>query len=300
VRGPRLHGEERPEGGHAGAEAAEDGGVRPAEVRRLDQAEDDPSEREHDQRRPGRVDRRAAAPSGALRHPRIEDRDHRRRERNVDVEDGPPARVLRQPPAQHRPRRHHQGRKGRPRADGPPLPFRGDGGADQGEAVRHEHCRAQPLQAARRDELPDRGGEPAPRGREREEGDPRGEDAPPAEAVAERSPRKEERRQEEGVHLDHPLRAGDVRPEVGLKHRKRHVHRRPVDERQARPENARGDHPGLRAPRAGVRQRRRSDQRLVARRPHRQGHAPPPGSPSLVRSGPVLAAPPPAGVRVPS
>ena len=88
------------------------------------------------------------------------------------------------------------------------------------------------------------GSKSAPRGRESEKRDTDQENAASSVVISEGSADKQKRREQERVRFDDPLHVNDRRVQVRLQRRQRHVHNRAVDERHARSERCRGQHPG--------------------------------------------------------
>src|SRR5690349_21132277 len=76
---------------------------------------------------------------------------------------------------------------------------------------------------------------------------------PAPDAVAERAADEQETREHERVRLDDPLHVGDGRPELALERRQRDVDDGPIDEREARPQDRRREHPRARRVRTGLR-----------------------------------------------
>ena len=69
------------------------------------------------------------------------------------------------------------------------------------------------------------------------------EDPPAAEAIAERAAEQQERGERDEVRVDRPLQTRDVGLQVAADRRQRDVDDRAVEERDARAEHGRGDHP---------------------------------------------------------
>ena len=89
--------------------------------------------------------------------------------------------------------------------------------------------------------------------------EPGEEDPAAAEAVAERAAEEQERGERDEVRVERPLQTGDVGLQVAADRGQRDVHDRAVEERDARPEHGRRDHPA---------RRRRTEAELAAGRSH--------------------------------
>ncbi len=131
-------------------------------------------------------------------------------ERQVDEEDGPPGDQIDQAATQHRAQGARGGAGGGPDADRPSFRLAGEGGAQDGEAVRHQQGSPGALDEARCDQPRQAGRQRAAQRGQREQGGPEDQDAPPPETVPGRAACQQEgaQRQEIGVH--HPLQGAGV------------------------------------------------------------------------------------------
>jgi hypothetical protein len=123
--------------------------------------------------------------------------------------------------------------------------------ADEREARGNQQRAPQPLRQARGHQKRQGRRQRAGRGGEPEEARAGDEDAAQSVSVAERAANEHERAEHQQVAGHHPLHASGGRTEVPLHCRQGEIDHGAFDERKARPEDSRRQHPGLVAPWTG-------------------------------------------------
>ena len=181
---------------------------------------------------------------------RLADREQGRqhgadRDRDVEVEDRPPADVLGEEAAEHRPDRQRQRRDAGPGAHRLAALVGGEGIGDDRERPRHHQRRADALDDAADDQRGLVRGEAGGRRGEGED-DHAGEEHPPAaEDVAEPPAGRQQHGEGERVAVDRPLQARDRGPQVLLDRGQGDVHDRVVEHDHEQREAHRAEGPPL-------------------------------------------------------
>ena len=230
-----------------------------------DQSEGDAAETGEGQQRARPVDPGRRFRIIALRQMTPCDPERGRCEERVDQKDEVPGQVVDDPTPHQRPGRGGNGRKSRPRADGPAALGLRECGADHRERTRNEKRGADALNRPRGDELRHARSNSAPDrcdGEYREAGH---EHSPASKPVAARAADQEESGEAQDISVDHPLnRRGRCR-EILRDRGQGDIDHRLVDIGDDRGENGRNQHPALLPGRAVDRAARRPDGLLIAR-----------------------------------
>ena len=161
-------------------------------------------------------------------------------DRQVDPERGTPADRVDEEAAERRPERGGDGGSGGPGADRAAAHGLREARRDDGEALRHQERRADPLNRARRDQEADarRHGTGERGGREDDDADD--EDEPAAETVAETAADQDEAAEHQRIGVDHPLQRRELGTERTLHRRQRNRDDGAVDEGERRGEDRGG------------------------------------------------------------
>nr|WP_220795180.1 hypothetical protein [Gluconacetobacter sacchari] len=145
-------------------------------------------------------------------------------DRQIDEEDGAPARDGDQEPADDRPRGKRDSTAGTPPPHRP-IAFLGvvKGLTQQRERIRDQERGPDPLHEPGPVQQVQAGGKAASQRCEREQRKPGHEDRPRADPVAERPGRQQQRREGQRIGVDDPLQAAHASPERGVQRLQRHV-----------------------------------------------------------------------------
>ena len=175
-----------------------------------------PGERAKPQRgeRRARPVRRRPFLIGAFGDEEPAEQDRARRDRHVQQEDERPARPVDQPATEQRRNRAGDRPRRRPAADRAAARLAGEGGAQDGEAVRQQHRRAEPLQRPGAKEDVEARRRRAEQGGEGEEQDAAEQHLLAPVKIARRAAGQQQRRERQGEGVHHPLHLGGRRVEA--------------------------------------------------------------------------------------